>query len=62
MPLSGSVPLKAFVQTWNLLMTCTSRITWSPLPRSAPSKLFMLIANSVTALDIVQMPLTGSVL
>eukprot|EP00971_Amphidinium_carterae_P068294 1352407-Amphidinium_carterae.1 len=35
----------------------TARITWSPLPGSAPSKLFLEILNSVTAL-MVRTPLS----
>eukprot|EP00971_Amphidinium_carterae_P062230 1231936-Amphidinium_carterae.1 len=39
----------------------TTRMTWSPLPGSAPSNLFKEIAKSVTALIDVRMLLSGIV-
>eukprot|EP00971_Amphidinium_carterae_P064059 1268063-Amphidinium_carterae.1 len=47
MPLSGRVPLKPFLQMKNML---TARITWSPMPGSAPSMRFVSTEKSLTAL------------
>eukprot|EP00971_Amphidinium_carterae_P001700 34219-Amphidinium_carterae.1 len=52
MPLSGSVPLKTLLNIKNVLM---ARITWNPLQGNAPSKPFVQIAKSSTAL-IFRMP------
>eukprot|EP00971_Amphidinium_carterae_P233240 4629499-Amphidinium_carterae.1 len=49
MPLSGSVPVKRFVEMAKLLRT---RITWRLLPGSAPSKPFLQMSKVVTVLIV----------